>query len=550
MIAIIRFIFVLGALAPTYAVPPSFFVLLLDDMGWANVGFHSPNSTEVVTPNLDALAAEGVILERFYTHKFCAPSRCALQSGRHPIHVNVLNSPLNQHNPRDRVSGYMGIPRNFTGIAEKLKAANYSTKIWGKWDSGMAVEEQTPRGRGYDTSLVYLSAANDYWQNAYLQPCAYPTSSDNFTARDLWSGAAPARGLNNSLLCSQANQAPGCVYEDALFAAHVLDAIASADPGAPFFFVWAPHAVHEPYEVPAAYLAKFAFIDVPVRRFYAAMLNYIDDRIGEVVAALKARGLWANTLFAMASDNGGPLSMSSNPSGLDGVSGGNNFPLRGGKMSNTEGGVRVNAFASGGLIPAAMRGARSTAFAAMEDWYVTFCALAGVDPADTKAAAAGLPPVDGLDLWPVLSGANASSGRRLHFLGSSDDSPDKGNTIVQGVIRAVDGYKLLLGDANPAFWQGPIFPNASAGGNFTHLACGDPEGFVAARGPGCLFNVLEDPHETNDLAAALPHIVAELRARVAEAQATVFNPDRGPPDHFRFCRQAVANGGFIGPFLP
>ena len=148
MISITQLLFVLGALAPTYAVPPSFFVLLLDDMGWANVGFHSPNSTEVVTPNLDALAAEGVILERFYTHKFCAPSRCALQSGRHPIHVNVLNSPLNQHNPRDRVSGYMGIPRNFTGIAEKLKAANYSTKMWGKWDSGMAVEEQTPRGRG------------------------------------------------------------------------------------------------------------------------------------------------------------------------------------------------------------------------------------------------------------------------------------------------------------------------------------------------------------------------------------------------------------------
>lgn len=536
----------------TFALPPpSFFMLLLDDMGWANVGYHSPNFTEVVTPNLDALAAEGVILERFYTHKFCAPSRCALQSGRSPIHVNVLNSPLSQHNPNDRVGGYMGVPRNMTGIAEKLKSANYSTGMWGKWDSGMAVEAQTPRGRGYDTSLVYLSAANDYWQNAYInKPCAYPTSSDNFTARDLWSNAAPARGINNSVLCSQANQGSGCVYEDALFTARVLDAIASADPGAPFFFVWAPHAVHEPYEVPAAYLAKFAFIDVPVRRFYAAMLNHIDDRLGEVVAALKARGLWANLLFAAASDNGGPLSTSSNPAGLDGTSGGNNYPLRGGKMSNTEGGVRVNAFASGGLIPAAMRGARSTAFAAMEDWYPTFCALAGVDPSDARAAAASLPPVDGLDLWPVLSGANASSGRRLHFLGSSDGTPDKGNTIVQGVIRAVDGYKLLLGDANPSFWQGPVFPNASEGGNFSHLACGDPEGVVAARGPGCLFNVLEDPHETNDLAAALPHIVAELRKRVAEAQATVYNPDRGSPDQFRFCRQAAANGGFIGPFLP
>jgi arylsulfatase B len=219
-------------------------------------------------------------------------------------------------------------------------------------------------------------------------------------------------------------------------------------------------------------------------------------------------------------------------------------------MSNTEGGVRVNAFAAGGLIPVAMRGNRSAAFCAIEDWYTTFCALAGVDPADVRAAAAGLPPVDGLDLWPVLSGASASSGRRLQFLGSSDGSPDKGNTIVQGVIRAADGYKLLLGDANPAFWQSPTFPNSSAGGNFSHLACGDPNAAGKAWGRGCLFNVLEDPHETNDLAAQLPHIVAELRARITEAQAGVYNPDRGPPDHELFCKQAVENGGFIGPFLP
>lgn len=192
-------------------------------------------------------------------------------------------------------------------------------------------------------------------------------------------------------------------------------------------------------------------------------------------------------------DNGGPLAQSPNPAGLEGVSGANNYPLvrlgrgvllfphawrvslaqcaaphtrsmlitppfpllfqRGGKMSNTEGGVRVNAFATGGIIPAAMRGTKSGAFVAIEDWYTTFCTLAGVDPTDARAAAAGLPPVDGLDLWPVLSGANATSGRRLQFLGSTDNTPDKGNTIVQGVIRAADGYKLLIGDANPSFWQ-------------------------------------------------------------------------------------------------
>ena len=525
-------------------------MLLIDDYGWANLGVHSPNSSEVVTPNLDALAASGVLLERHYVHKFCSPTRSALQTGRSPIHVNVLNSPLSQHNPRDPMGGFQGAPRNMTGIAEKLRGAGYQTGQWGKWHAGMAVFEQTPLGRGYNQSLSYLDAANDYWNNAYLQPCAYPTPADNFTARDLWYNGKPAHGLNNSVLCSQANQAPGCVYEDALLAAHVLAAINAADPAVPQFFVWTPHSVHEPYEVPQAYLDKFAFIDVPVRRFYSAMTNFIDDRVGEVVAALKAKGLWDNLLFAMSSDNGGPLSMSNNPQGLEGVSGANNYPLRGGKMSNTEGGVRVNAFAAGGLIPPAARGTRSGAFIAIEDWYATFCALAGVDPTDARAAAAGLPPVDGLNVWPVLSGANATSGRRLQFLGSSDGTPGVGNTIVQGVIRAADGYKLLLGDLNPAFWQGPTFPNASAGGNFTHLSCGDPNAAGKAKGPGCLFNVLSDPHETNDLATVYPHIVAELRARIAEAQATVYNPNRGAPDHNLFCKQAVENGGFIGPFLP
>lgn len=135
----------------------------------------------------------------------------------------------------------------------------------------MAVFEQTPLGRGYDTSLTYLSAANDYWQQAYLQPCVF--DGVTFTARDLWDTSAPARGQNNSVLCSQANQAPGCVYEDALFATRVLETINATDPSVPFFFVWTPHAVHEPYEVPNSYLEKFAFIDVPVRRYYSAMVR-------------------------------------------------------------------------------------------------------------------------------------------------------------------------------------------------------------------------------------------------------------------------------------
>jgi len=94
----------------------------------------------------------------------------------------------------------------------------------------------------------------------------------------------------------------------------------------------------------------------------------------------------------------------------------------------------VTSWMTRGIIPAAARGTTSEAFVAIEDWYTTFCALAGVDPADARAAAAGLPPVDGVDLSPVLLGTNATSPRTEIVIGSSDGNDHKGNTIVAGVI--------------------------------------------------------------------------------------------------------------------
>ena len=80
------------------------------------------------------------------------------------------------------------------------------------------------------------------------------------------------------------------------------------------------------------------------------MFNYLDDVVGELVDALKKRGMWENTLFASSSDNGGP----EYPGG-----GANNFPLRGSKMTDWQGGIRVNAFVSGGYLPEKMRGQKS-----------------------------------------------------------------------------------------------------------------------------------------------------------------------------------------------
>ena len=108
---------------------------MADDFGWANVGMHAkgqPNALEVKTPRIDALVDNGVVLDRHYAFRFCSPSRCAFTSGRNPIHVNLFNDALGEVNPADPVSGFSGIPRNMTGIAEKLAGAGYATVATGK----------------------------------------------------------------------------------------------------------------------------------------------------------------------------------------------------------------------------------------------------------------------------------------------------------------------------------------------------------------------------------------------------------------------------------
>ena len=187
--------------------PPHLFFLLADDLGYTNVGFTNatPPSPEVQTPNLDALAASGARLLRHYAFQYCSPSRSAIQSGRAPMHVNVLNSDVMQHNAADPVGGFQGIPRNMTGIAAQLKRAGYATHMIGKWHAGMATGDHIPSGRGYDSSLVYFNMLNDYWvetfgqDNGRARNCSTAAHPANFTAIDLWDGGTPARGLNNSM---------------------------------------------------------------------------------------------------------------------------------------------------------------------------------------------------------------------------------------------------------------------------------------------------------------------------------------------------------------
>lgn len=152
-----------GGAAAAADTKPHILMILADDYGWADIGYHAtaegyPSSPEqrkeasAATPHIDALVKDGIELDQAYVFKFCSPTRCSLQSGRNPIHANVMNIDPTNYNPDNNVTGFSALARNLTGMAEVMKSAGYSTAFAGKWDVGMATPQHTPRGRGYDVS--------------------------------------------------------------------------------------------------------------------------------------------------------------------------------------------------------------------------------------------------------------------------------------------------------------------------------------------------------------------------------------------------------------
>jgi len=270
--------------------------------------------------------------------------------------------------------------------------------------------------------------------------------------------------------------------------------------------VYAAHIGHAPLQVPENYFNNFSSIasndeafcgngyqiypgrntNYSCRQQYTAMIKFLDDQINNFTTQLRQKGMWDNTLFVLSADNGGCINVTENA--------GNNWPHRGGKYSSWEGGVRVNAFVSGGIIPAAVRGTTIDEIVHIADWYATFAGLAQVDPVDHRAAQYGLPPTDSLDVWPLISGINNTSPRT--------EIPIDGGTLIQA------NYKLITESVPFAVWTGPVYPNKTTTieGQLVHLNCT----------AGCLFDLVNDPNEYNDVSAKYPDVVTNMKNRLAE----------------------------------
>ncbi len=461
------------------------------------------------------------------------------------------------HNPEDPVSGFQGIPRSMTGMASILRDAGYKTHMTGKWDAGMATPDHTPSGRGYDSFYGYFQHANHYWnKEGHIEATGdVDLCLNRFT--DLFKENATYRGgvldsgdLDDS--CSGSDEEDPECYEEHLFKRNTLSVIEEHDPSDPLFMFHSFHLLHTPLHVPNSYLQKVDDLIVPEafdtagRRNYSAMVHYMDDVVGEVVTALKDKGMYEDTIIAFMSDNGGPVYLPGSA---------NNHPLKGGKYSDWEGGVRTNAFISGGYVPEDVRGTKYDGLVSIADWYGAFSELAGVDDfKDMKAEKAGLPPVDSVSglIGTILSGNQTN----LHPV-----LPISELAIIQYP------YKLVRGSQPHSNWTGPVFPNCSTLSGDLVPWFNDSKLFESnldwSHKPkelamhlwqedcgsiGCLFNLEDDPNETNDLAVALPGKVEELGALLDEFGETLFIPDRGT-ESADACGSLAERGGYYGPFV-
>jgi len=508
---------------------PNIVFFFCDNVGWANVGFHRPPDVptrDIHSPNIDELATTGLILDRHYTYKFCSPSRSSVMTGRLPIHVNIYND--------DPSMPGAGVPLEMTMIPEKLKEAGYISHMIGKWHLGMYDEAHLPMNRGFNSSLHYFDSGNNYYdQTAQATSCDYAYYTYTYywpVATDLWDTDKPAIDLNAT------------DYEEVMFGRRALDIVENHPLEFPLFLYWAlhtsctgqsPHYGDIQQPLPRWY-KHFSFITNPDRRANAAMIATMDEGVGNVTRALKARGMWNNTLVLLSSDNGGAVHLGG---------GANSFPLRGGYLNNWEGGIRVSALLNGGFLPDHVRGGKLEGFIHEADWYSTFCHLAGVDPTDQAAATASLPPIDSLNVWPLITGINSTSPRYewpLTPMGEDLVREDCGGDAAY----MMGGFKLIVGFVLQDGWTGQFHPNNTLPWDsyeHQHNCTIKEQGKI-----GCLFDVVNDPEERHDIVLEMPEKAAEIYTKMQAAQKTWYNPNRGKPNKHA-CGLAISTG-FWRPF--
>jgi arylsulfatase A-like enzyme len=354
--------------------PPNIVFILADDLGWADLGCYGADLHE--TPRLDALAREGVRFTQAYTPSpVCTPTRASMMTGKHPARLRMTTwYEASANPPQDRAlippvtEG--NLPLSEITLAEVLREKGYATAHVGKWHLGDA--KHYPENQGFDWNI-----GGTYWG-------APPTFF------------YPYRGLFGSIrepryVPRLEGGQPGEYLTDRL-TTEALGFIEKTKEAKPFFLYMAYHSVHTPIEAKPEQVEHFeAKLSSDLRHrnpVYAAMAASLDENVGRILDSLTEWGLRDNTLVVFASDNGGYIDPYRDMPMVT-----SNYPLRSGKGSLYEGGVRVPTLVRWpGVTPS---GATCSEPIVTMDFYPTLLAAAGARiPPDT--------PVDGRDLRDLL----------------------------------------------------------------------------------------------------------------------------------------------------
>lgn len=385
---------------------PNIVYVMADDLGYGEVGCFGQKL--IPTPNIDRLADQGIRLTRFYSPSpVCAPTRASVLTGKHQGHAAIRgNKEQGGFGPNDP-EGQFPLPKSERTIAELLRKAGYATAIVGKWGLGGTGAGENPLDHGFDRFYGYLCQrrAHNYYP-PYLWSDRQPDLLGN-----------PVYDAHQKIAAPLATEAEyyerytGPTWSPMKLTSACLDFI-DKHTQQPFFLYYVPTLPHVSLQAPKEWVDKFPrewdsapylgdngyLPNARPHATYAAMINYLDFSIGQIVDELDRKGLTQNTLIVVTSDNGATFN-----GGMDAKFFQSNSIYRAGKMSLYEGGIRVPFVAKwpGRVAP----GTSSEVAASGYDTFASLCHVAGI-----KA-----PKTDGVDWSGVIQNQPAPKRDYLYF---------------------------------------------------------------------------------------------------------------------------------------
>ena len=433
---------------------PNVIIFLVDDLGWADI---SLRGAPIDTPNIDSLFKEGITLDRFYATPICSPTRAALMTGRDPMRLGIAYGV---------VMPWMnnGIHPDEHFMPESFKAENYQTAIVGKWHLGHSQQIFHPNARGFDNFYGHM-----HTEVGYFPPFANQGGIDF---------------QRNGVTISDQG------YETFLLAEEATRWIEGRDEAKPFFLYMPFIAPHSPLEAPDNLIEKYADLEdtrqltrsasidrtrtlngfsPSARPLYAAVVDALDQAIGEVLQTLESEGIEEETIILFTSDNGGAAYAGG---------GADNFPLRGGKGDTYEGGIRVVAAMKwkGVLKP----GGSFDSIMTVMDVFPTLAQAADVPMLNTK-------DLWGRDMWDAIESQKHKKLSKDVFFASETPNYGEFHTTVFN-----DKWKLVQ-----------VITSS----------------LMEIKVQNKRFNINEDPNEYSDLSQQYPKLVILMAEKIRKWRA-------------------------------